>query len=100
MIEISLSRSLIPLVLSGKKTSTIRRGRRSYNLGYAEIVSEEIRIPVTITRVTHSNPKLLDESVVRSEGYASLSELLTQLRTFYPDLSDSNDVTIVWFTRR
>jgi ASC-1-like (ASCH) protein len=98
--ELLLSNDLIPSVLSGNKTSTVRLGRRSYGLGEARIVSREIEIPIEITNVSHTKMSLLNEEDARSEGYRCVRDLVLALRRFYPQIDDDSDVTIVRFRQR
>jgi hypothetical protein len=97
MKRLPLSSELVPLVLSGKKTSTVRLGRRDYSRGQAKIVSRDIEIPIEITDVSFTKVNSLDDEVAKSEGCGSLSDLLTILRRFYPELHGTNDVTVIRF---
>jgi hypothetical protein len=95
--QIPLAPDLVPLVLSGKKTSTVRLGIRNYPLGPAKIVSGKVSIPIEITEVKFMKVGSLDEGVANSEGYGSLSDLLHALRRFYPDAENDRDVTVIRF---
>lgn len=97
--QIPLVSDLLPLVLSGKKTSTVRVGRRNYKLGPATIVSGDANVTVLITEVQHTTVRQLSDQVARKEGYVSKSELLAALLRFYPDLEDDREVTVVSFER-
>jgi hypothetical protein len=98
-MEIPLATDLTRLVLSGKKTSTVRLGIRNYPLGPARIVSGSLGIPIEITEIEFSKVGYLDASIARTEGYDSVTELMRALRTFYPGASTDRDVTIVRFRR-
>jgi hypothetical protein len=97
--KIPLAADLIPLVLSGKKTSTIRLGIRNYSVGPARIVSRDADIGIEITEVELTKVERLSVSTAISEGYNSLDELLMALKRFYPEAGINADVTIVHFRR-
>jgi hypothetical protein len=97
--QIALAADLVPLVLNGKKTSTIRLGIRDYPLGHAKIVSGKLNIPIEITEIEFTKVGSLDGRVANSEGYGSLSELLLALRRFYPEAGNDRDVTVIRFRK-
>jgi hypothetical protein len=92
-----MAADLIPLILSGKKTSTVRLGIRDYPLGQATIISGKFQIPIEITEIEFMTIGHLDENVAESEGYDTLDELLQALRRFYPEAESEHDVTLVHF---
>ncbi|WP_082641498.1 ASCH domain-containing protein [Bradyrhizobium yuanmingense] len=100
MKTLPLSERLIPWVIEGRKTSTVRLGKRNYELGDSVLISREHRIPIRILSVTYSLVRGLDGSVAKTEGYNSLDELKEELRYFYPDIDDDSEVTVVRFTPR
>jgi hypothetical protein len=95
--QIPLAPDLAPLVLSGRKTSTVRLGIRNYPIGPAKIVSGNLNIPIEITEVEFTKVGHLSEGVAKSEGYESLEELFGALKRFYPGASVDRDVTVVRF---
>jgi hypothetical protein len=97
--QIPLAADLVPLVLSGKKTSTVRVGSRNYPLGPARIVSGNMHIPIEITEIEFTKVGHLDERVAKSEGYDSLDELLSILMRFYPGTGTDRDVTVIRFRK-
>jgi hypothetical protein len=97
--RIPLAADLVPLVLSGKKTSTVRLGKRNYPLGPANIVSTNFDVPIEITAIEFSRIGHLDEDVAKTEGYESVAELLGALRRFYPNANKDHDVTILRFRK-
>lgn len=100
MKEIRLSGELIPLVLSDRKTSTIRAGMRQYELGNALLVSGTREIPVWITGVRHCRVDELGEQDAYKEGYVDTEALLADVSRFYPDLGPDDIVTVIDFERR
>jgi hypothetical protein len=95
--QIPLANELVPLVLSGKKTSTVRLGIRKYQLGPARIVSGNQGIPIQITGLEFTKVGRLDERVAKSDGYDSLGELLRVLKRFYPSAQIDDDITVIRF---
>jgi hypothetical protein len=95
--QIPLAADLLPLILSGKKTSTVRLGIRDYPLGPARIVSGSVSIPIEITEIIITKVGRLDGHVARSEGYDSLDELLHALKRFYPQAGQDHDITVIRF---
>lgn len=98
-IDIRLAADLVPLVLSGEKTSTVRLGIREYPLGPARFVSGALSIPIEITEVEFTQVARLDRRGAKSEGYGSLSELLSAVRRFYPGIAMDDDITVVRFRK-
>lgn len=97
--RIPLAVDLVPLVLSGKKTSTVRLGIRNYPLGPAQIASAGLAVPIEITGLEFTKLGCLDEDVAKTEGYDSVAELLCALQRFYPDAAKDRDVTIIRFRK-
>jgi hypothetical protein len=95
--SIPLAPDLIPLVLSGKKTSTVRLGIRRYPLGPARIVSGNVNIPIEITEIEFMKLGELGDGVAKTEGYTTLGEFLSNLRRFYPGAEIDRDVTVIRF---
>jgi hypothetical protein len=97
--QIPLASDLAPLVLSGRKTSTVRLGIRNYPLGPAKIVSGKLDIPIEITKIEFTKISQLNESVAKSEGYDSIDEFLLVLKRFYPGAESDRDVTVICFQK-
>lgn len=97
MADIPLAPEYIPLVQTGRKTSTVRAGRRHFQLGEHRVVCGARSIPVTVTAVEHKRLAELSEPDARVDGFESLSELVAALRRFYPRLTSGDLVTVVHF---
>jgi hypothetical protein len=95
--HIPLASDLVPLVLSGKKTSTVRLGKRNYPLGPAKIVSKNLDIPIEITAIEFRKLGQLDKGIADTEGYDSVNELFSALARFYPGADSDRDVTVIKF---
>jgi hypothetical protein len=99
MIVIPLSSEFVPLVSSGRKTSTIRSGVRKYPLGPAVMQSKDKEIPIRVERVRHLRFCELAEEDALRDGLLSLDALRSTLRDFYPSMMAEDMVTVVEFSR-
>lgn len=97
MTTIPLARHLISAVRAGRKTATLRRGRRLYSAGHATFVAGEQEIPIEILSVQHLPLNDVGPEVAAADGYCDIASLRSALETFYPGLDDSEEVTVVQF---
>jgi hypothetical protein len=97
MLIVPLARRFLPLVRSGAKKSTIRKGLRPWTIGPAIIGSQGEELKVSITDVRFTTAASLTEADAFRDGFRSLEELLNALKEFYPDLSASDEITIASF---
>jgi len=90
---------LMPLIRSGIKKSTLRKGRRDVRLGMVTLIATKSTcepIEVTTTKICfQSLRKHLDEKVYEKEGYVSAEEFLTVLYRFYPDVTLDDEFTAI-----
>jgi hypothetical protein len=101
VVTLELHASLFAALLSGAKRSTIRRGVRQVNVG------DDIRFTaskssgtqrVALAHVVGVRQKRVEDLTVAdglTDGFSTLDELLTALRTFYPDLRPQETLTII-----
>lgn len=99
MIVIPLSAEFLPLVSSGQKTSTVRRGVRKYPPGAAVLRAGGQEIPIRIERVRICNLDKLTEEDAIADGFESVKSLRAALGRFYRDLRPGEPMTIVEFQR-
>ena len=97
MTVINLDPRYIPAVIDGRKTATIRLGRRSYHPGWAILKADGSGISVCIESVRYCRMADLTELDAQRDGFKSLDELLAALQEFYPQISPEDEVTIVAF---
>lgn len=97
MTTIPLARDLIPAVRAGNKTATVRRGHRPYSPGHAKFVSGEQEIPIEILSVQHLHLDDVGPEIAAADGYCDIASLRLALETFYPDLDDRAEMTVVRF---
>jgi len=95
--RIPLAARYLPLVLAGRKTTTIRRGHRDYPVGPAVIFSSPGHVEIVITGVRFARLSELSEQDAFSDGFNSLAELRNALDTFYPKLKHDEPMTVVRF---
>lgn len=94
---IALSPDLVEAVMTGKEKATIRKGRRNYPLGRAVFDAKTTKIPIEITALDIKQYKDLSDEDGQLDGSVSKEELKASLRIYYPDIQDTNEVTIVHF---
>ena len=88
----------VDLILSGKKTATIRLGL--VRPRYKEMIVHGGGRPVakiSITKVVYKKVKELTEEDAIKDGFNNLSELLEELKKVYPNISNDDWVTIIEF---
>jgi len=96
--SLSISAEYLPLIRSGRKSTTIRRGRLSISKGMFLLTARTTDfVSVNVTDIKHTRFKCLTEEDARKDGFKSLTELERVLLKYYPDLSDNSWVTIVSF---
>lgn len=94
-----LALAYLPDVRSGRKRTTIRKGRFSFRPGLLVLSAGKDFELVNVTScrtVAFSNLTMAD---ARAEGMTSLEELRGTLRHHFPNLLDTNLVTVVAFER-
>jgi cytidine deaminase len=94
---IALSPDLIAAVKTGKETATIRKGHRDYFTGPAVFDAKRAKIPIEITAVEYKAFQDLTDEDGRVDGNVSKSELQASLKTYYPTIKNTDEVTIVHF---
>ncbi|HJV32529.1 MAG TPA: ASCH domain-containing protein [Patescibacteria group bacterium] len=84
-------------VETGGKTITIREGHRDYRPGLVMLCCEKVpwAVMADITDVRHCALREVTEEEWTADGFVSQSDLLTQMRRFYPKLELGSDVTVI-----
>jgi len=95
-----LSDEFIPGVLADRKTTTIRRGRRTYGLGEGVLKAGSQDIPIKVNNVRYCKFRELTEADAFRDGFESLKQLHDVLRRIYPKLDLDDEVTVVHFERQ
>ncbi len=93
-----IRQEMLPLILSGKKTSTSRQGIREIKIGQElRFLSTDGDIAdVLITNVEYCKFNELTEEEAFKEGYSSLAELKEVLRNLY-DVDVDPNFTLIEF---
>jgi hypothetical protein len=97
MNSLPISPKFYPLISAGKKTTTIRRGRRNYLVGAATMHAGRLTIPIVITMSQHIRLHSLTTEDAKNDGFNTLVELKRELGHFYPNLAEDEWMTIVRF---
>ena len=88
----------VDLILSGKKTLTIRLG--IVKPRYEEIIVHGGGRPIAkvkVTRVYHKRIKELSDNDATKDGFRSREELVKELKRIYEDLNENDWVTLIEF---
>ena len=98
MYMMRIRQETFPLILSGKKTSTSRQGKRAVKIGQElRFLSADGDIADTlVTNVEYCKFNELTEEEAFKEGYSSLDELKDVLRNLY-DIDADPNFTLVEF---
>ncbi|WP_414643459.1 ASCH domain-containing protein [Candidatus Binatus sp.] len=97
---IPLSGEFVPLVLSGRKISTVRLKRRPYTPGPAILRSRDVEIPITVTTVRNCNLRDLNDADARKDGFESIGDLHSVLQKIYGNLEPDQEVAVLEFSLR
>ncbi len=84
-------------VLSGRKTATIRLGRKGVKRGDIVYLAAGGRpfAKAKIVKVVEKKLKELTPEEIRKDGHGSFRELLSDLRRIYPVISPEDTVTYI-----
>jgi hypothetical protein len=94
---VAIDPSLVSSIRNRQETVTIRRGHRTYPLGPASFKAADVEIQIDILRLEYKTVKDLTDQDAINDGERTLDSLKSALRGFYPTLSDSDEVTLVYF---
>lgn len=96
--KIKISRADMKLFEAGQKRCTIRLGNASVESDNMVLTDGRKHISIRITRVV--NGCLfgeLNEAHASAEGFSSVAELTADLRQYYPNLTDRDPMTVIYF---
>lgn len=97
--SLPIAAEYLSAVRAGRKTTTIRRGRRNVSIGLILLKSKSEVESVRVTEIKYKTFAQLTEGDAQRDGFQNLSELQVALRKFYPDLCQTSVVTIIYFQR-
>ena len=72
---------------TGRKRSTVRIGKKIFDLGPLELKSQDEKIEVTVTDVFHN----------MKDGFDDLDGFKKILKQVYPELKEGSDLTVIKF---
>ena len=87
----------MPLVRAGKKRSTVRKGVRRIESTLADLVAGTDRLRVLVTDLDVKPYNALSTLDAQRDGFETLADLQRALHHFYPDIAQSDPVTIIGF---
>jgi hypothetical protein len=99
MNRLPLKLEYMDLVVRGAKHSTVRAGVRRIDPGRAEVVCGAQAIPVQVVKTIVKRMDQLTKEDARIDGFDTREALLAALRSFYPRITPSDQVSIVYFER-
>ena len=81
----------------GSKLSTVREGKRDYQLGWSVLCCHLTSwcISVDIVKVEHCEMNEVTEEIANNEGFESKLALFKKLKEYYPNIKWYSDVTII-----
>lgn len=100
MERLQIRKKMIPLILTGSKTSTSRKGVREFNvfdkLVFVAIEDDSCTADTIITEVQYCKFSELTEAEAIAEGYDSLEEMQEVLKELY-NPADDDMFTLIKF---
>ena len=84
-------------IVTGDKKITIRRGKRDYKIGPVMLCChlEPFAILADITEVRQTTLREVKVNELQDDGFTNHVDLLQGLREYYPNMSLSDNVTVV-----
>ena len=98
--ELMIADDLIPSLKSGKKTCTIRKGKRDIDLGdmfFKAVNSGEV-LKVNVTEVLHKTADQMTDDEAKLDGLngaKTAAEMIIFMKRFYPDFESSTEITVI-----
>lgn len=83
------------------KICTIRKGRRSLQLGPLQFESliENRKLIVHVTHVIHCIAHDIPMEYVRKDGFTDKHDMINQLTQYYPEINENTEITAIIFSR-
>ena len=95
--KMSLLPEYIKDIREGRKSTTIRRGKRKISTPELIFESFTSSIQVQVLSVRHQKFGELTNVDAQKDGFATLEELMTALYAFYANINPHTEVTIIDF---
>lgn len=99
MDRINFDPEFVPLIVNGRKRTTVRKGIKSYPVGrLVELTAENRQFALAkVKKVVVKRTSELNDEDAKIDGFESKDELIKALKRIYGEISDSEFVTIVHF---
>ena len=97
ILSLRLRPEFLEAVRCGRKSSTIRAGRKNVEQDLLVLESKQGSLLVRITRVTYKRFKSLTDEDARKDGYGGVDQLEKELRSIYPTLGNNSFLTQIEF---
>lgn len=99
MDRINFDPEFVPLIVSGSKKTTVRKGIKSYPVGrVVELTAENRQFALAkVKKVVVKRTSELTDEDAKVDGFENKEELVKALKKIYGDISDSEFVTVVHF---
>ena len=99
MSQIHFHEDFYIAILKGSKIQTARIDEPVPNLGEGEAIFSDGRaIPIEIKAISYKTFDDMDAEDVQKDGFHSKGELWYALRTFYPNIHESDELMLIEFT--
>lgn len=95
--ELEIDAKYVDAILKGEKVTTVRKGERQFKCGPAVLRTEDYALPVKISNVINTTIPHLTQSDAKRDGFDSLVQLENALSNHYPEIQNTDPVTIVEF---
>lgn len=97
MQSLWLNPMFLEWVRTGRKRSTVRIGKRNFDLGPLGLQSQDEKIEVTVTDVSHKKFKDLSVGDAMEDGFDDLDGFKKILKQIYPELKEDSELTVIKF---
>ncbi len=100
MERINFDPEYVDLIIEGQKTTTVRKGIKSYPVGRIvelTVSNSKVFALARIKKVVVKRVKELSDEDAMRDGFAGRDELVAALRRIYGDVRDDEFVTVVHF---
>lgn len=100
MKKLNLSHLLFLKAKKGLKTASTRKGIKEFTLGFTQCVDIKTKetIDIRITKLELRKYKQIDDKLANIEDYSRAEDLKFALKSYYPNIKEDDDITIVFFT--
>ena len=97
MQEILIREELLEQTIEGKKTTTCRKGIRTYDLGETILKSNssENFVLINITELKYYKMKDITDEIAKCDGFANRENFIKVMQEIYESINDDTDVTLV-----